>query len=358
MDNENYVSNNEIDPEKKQKCSLISEIQEPGIETEIRLKVKNIEEKKASNGQVYQKLYCRDISGCEATILNWNLKKRITSDLSKYPFVANMNICAELDRDNGFFYNLCQLEVIDSSALNDFEPENHIDPKTAITYINHYIGQLPDFLKAFVKCALNMIYKPFIAYPLTSNKAFSRRCGILEATCRLLEMVQPIIPILHLDPDIMTASAALYYCGFTITMNRSYTLMSGSLFGKEAAANILHGAYLKVMENEEFQRRKYELQYQLVRNIISARTDTIYTRESENFVGASSTLITKEAEVLRYLHEMLTMADYLDENAKTASDYTVVNLQAGTKLFKTPNVVPKKPELKAEDTNQEVEKQP
>lgn len=350
-ENNSYISNNEQDPAKKQKCALINEITEEGIETIIRLKVKSIEEKTAVNGQTYQKLYCRDISGCEATIINWDMTKRVTTDLTKYPFVSNMSIIADLDSSNTFFYRLCSMELLDPSTLDDFEPENHIDPKKAVKYLKYYIATLPPFLKTFVNITLNRIYKPFIVYPLTSNKAFSRRCGILEATCKLLEAVQALAPVFHADPSIMTASAILYYCGYVVTMNRSYALMSGALLGKEAASDILYHSYLKVMKNEEFRTEECELQYRLVRNAISSRHETEYTRENTAVSGTSNLVITIEGELLRHAHEMIMENDYIRENTKSAADHTIVNLQTGSKVFKTSVNVEEKAETENTQEN-------
>lgn len=112
--------------------------------------------------------------------------------------------------------------------------------------------------------------------------------------------------------------------------------MSGALLGDGAAADVLSVAYLRTIENKEFRTADCELQYRWVRNIIACREDTAYTKETENESGPSCPLFTKEAKLMRHLHEMMVEADYIEENSKTASDYTVVNLQTGEKLFKTP----------------------
>ena len=265
---------------EKHNCKLVCEMEEKIINT-IQLKVKTIEEKAACNANVYQKIYCRDLSGTEITVMNWNMERRLPLDLSEYPFVAEMDIYPESSDDGTAYYKLCKCTVLPEENLDLFEPENHVDPNKSVKYIKCILSKLPPFLKRFVALTLNEVIDKFAVYPLTSNKAFSRRCGIIEATCRLVVLAEKTAPIFHLDVDLMRAAAMLYYVGYTDTMNRGYALTKEALLGENAGSDQLSRTYYKMSGDEEDSKLIDQEMYLVLRNIISYQRVCPYTAETE-----------------------------------------------------------------------------
>ena len=326
---------------EKHNCKLVCEMEEKIINT-IQLKVKTIEEKAACNANVYQKIYCRDLSGTEITVMNWNMERRLPLDLSEYPFVAEMDIYPESSDDGTAYYKLCKCTVLPEENLDLFEPENHVDPNKSVKYIKCILSKLPPFLKRFVALTLNEVIDKFAVYPLTSNKAFSRRCGIIEATCRLVVLAEKTAPIFHLDVDLMRAAAMLYYVGYTDTMNRGYALTKEALLGENAGSDQLSRTYYKMSGDEEDSKLIDQEMYLVLRNIISYQRVCPYTAETEYINTDRCMLYTKEAAVMRCLHEMLMETDYLDENMKATPAGTIANLPIGGKVYKTPVFLPVK----------------
>lgn len=198
---------------------------------EIELMVKDIQTGRTVNGDIYQRLAVQDREGNAATLLRFDEQLTMES-----PAVCRMLV--EAYTYNGRpSYKVLRSEVLPGADLSAFCPKAEVDEAEAVREVNIYYKKIADKgLRRLVTEVLGKSMPGFQIKPLTASGAFARQSGILEATLKLLRMVEPAVSAFGLDADMMYAASLLYYIGSVDLVTDGYAPTEDDILTGEGAA--------------------------------------------------------------------------------------------------------------------------
>lgn len=306
-----------------------------GDSGDIVLLIKKIDYAKATNGNTYQKIQVRDRDGNEATMLNFDQPVSYVT-----PAVIQASILCENYRESVAIKFSSGMPVNADIAL--FMPKSRINPKEAW-------GELVDFMKplrpGLRKIASSIICergKAFYMQPLNPTGAFSRRCGLIEATLKLTKMAKSAADTLNLDSDLLVSAAMLYYIGKLNTMDAGYNYTKDDL---------LTGCGIQA----------YSMVQMKVRDLIEGDDENIKASLNQRDIDLLSHILVSrfhgtqtaiaEAVVLRHLDEIVTATDEIQLALEGTAENSIVinnNSARNRRLYNPPAFSAEKPETSPE----------
>lgn len=283
---------------------------ESGKDGAIIILVKNIETCKASNGSLYQKLAVRDSSGNEMTFMNFNAPVSLST-----PAVIQANIRCEEFRQN------ISVKLTSSAPVNAdmraFFPKRQIVPKDCWNSLVEYLKPLRPGLRKIVSAIIMDHKTDFINLPLNPAGAFSRQCGIMEATWKLVQLADVTAKVQNLDHDLMVSAAMLYYMGKVNTVDSGYNYTKDDIL-TGCGLQVYNMVQMKVrdlMESDDENTKACleQKDIDLLCHILVSR-----------FKGTQTAIA--EAAAMRYLDEIVTSTDEVNGALLNCpSDSIVIN---------------------------------
>lgn len=182
-------------------------------------------------GTSYQRLHIKDIDGEEAAVQSFDIKiSHITQgskkkDNVKYDMIIPSVITATLscqNYNNKKSYKLTKYQM-SKRQVSEYFPKPEIDQKETLDAIIKTIGGIRKSLRILVYKIIGNNAEKYTHLPLMNSKIFSREGGLLEATYKLIEIVNNVAGILGLDNQMCIAAASIYYIGYTDITNADYT---------------------------------------------------------------------------------------------------------------------------------------
>lgn len=287
----------------------------------IEVLIKKVETACAANQSTYQKFSVQDMTGTSATFLRFD---NLFPFQEECPVVGRFLVSTSEFKDR-FSYRLEQMEILPDADITAYYPKAEIDEKEAWKQINVFYNKIKDRgLKRLVYAVLMKDAKNFRQKPLTVFGLYTRQCGIMEATLKLLQMAEAAIPVFGLKEDLTYASALLYYMGNIDLTNDCYVNTEEEILIGEGQA------LLRRIVREETLLRMGEHPVsaeELPQETVTLLLHTVTAR----YNGIQSAI--KESSVLRGLDQMIRKTEENNVSVKNAQPGAVVNGFGRTRFF-------------------------
>ena len=181
----------------------------------------------SKNKNVYTRIDVRDREDNTAVIYDWN---SIVPDMTKVPVLMDVSVEAT-ERNGQVFLDLKQCAPSkDQNSMIEYFPPAKIDRKVYAREFCDYAAMLSPEAAELVKQISRNHSTEFTRLPLSEDGPFSRTSGILEATVRLVRLVQGCAGEFdYLDRNLLVCGALLYYMGYTNLMDSSFTCRNDSI---------------------------------------------------------------------------------------------------------------------------------
>lgn len=196
---------------------------EVGVQNEIVVLLLDIENCFAKDGGNYQRLRIRDTHGNTLIITAWDNAKLDASAITT-PVILRMIIAGQdgVGTSAGkVFYRLVSAAYADGDK-NQFMPQARINRAAVYKKIIATINKLRQPLKQVCVSVINNNKIAFTEYPMSQDEGYDVRSGIMEATYKLMQSVEPMIDLYHLDRDLTLAGAILYNVGNCFAIDETY----------------------------------------------------------------------------------------------------------------------------------------
>lgn len=294
-----------------------------GDSGDIVLLLKNIEYARATNGNTYQKLQVRDREGNETTMLNFDQPVSYAM-----PAVIQASIRCENYRESVAIKFSSGLPV--NADIGLFMPKARINPKDAWGELVDCMKPLRPGLRKIASSIICERGKAFYMQPLNPTGAFSRRCGLIEATLKLVRMAKSAADTLNLDSDLIVSAAMLYYVGRLNTVDVGYNYTKDDL---------LTGCGIQA----------YNMVQMKVRDLMEGDDETIKASLNQRDIDLLSHILVSrfhgtqtaiaEAVVLRHLDEIVTSTDEIQLALEGTAEGSIVmnnNSARNRRLYNPP----------------------
>lgn len=275
---------------------------------EIEIMVKDVKGSMTSNGAPYQRLSVQDKEGNMATFLRFDEPVDVNG-----PAVCRMLVEAST-YNNKPSYKVLRSEILPDADLTCFYPKAEIDERSGFAEINAYYKRIRH--PGYRKLVGNVLTKDAVKFrtkPLTAAGAFSRQCGIMEATLALLRMADHAVAIFGLNADLMYAAGLLYYVGNIDLVSDGYAPTEDDLLAGEGNA-----AVRRLLEVEMALRADGMTEEMLPKRDVNVLLHMLTSR----YGGVKSAV--PESVALRDLGHMLKRTEEAKQLVKGAVPGTVV----------------------------------
>lgn len=293
---------------------------EIGMEDNMILFIKKIENKESKLGEPFQKVYARDCEANEMVLIKFDAPITVQT-----PCIIKTNIsCVEYNTNKSI--RMGQYQELENADITPFMPKSRIDAKEYWSMIVSYIKSLRPGL-ARIACALiGSDRQRFSANPLYSQGSFSRQSGLMEATVKLCKLADNASEVLSLDRDLIITGSLLYYLGHLDTIDSGYN---------DTVADVLVGpgvsVYTKLQlfmhdilksDNEEAKADLSKENIELLSHIILRKKDSAIP----------------EALVLKNLSSLLLGTEEMQDMLSDAEENTIV-VKGRQRYYKRTNTV-------------------
>lgn len=265
----------------------------------VLVMLKAIESAESSNG-VYQKLIVRDKFDHEMTIFNFgglNIPE-------KAPAVVKMGIMVKEYRGEPSL-QFVNFQPVENGKLEDFLPKAYVNYREAWSEIVKPIGQIRPGLKAVVQQVLKVDQSAFLSKALSGNKGFSRRCGILEATLKLMKSAITVSETCGLDKDLMVAGAALYFIGHVDTIDGAFnmteddTLLGAGVLAQNKVITQVQALLQLHPKDEELKKELTGKDVKLLSHILLSRSRGLNTAIPEAVALRHLSMVVIECDMMK-----------------------------------------------------------
>lgn len=263
-------------------------------ETEvIDVLITNVIQSKTKKGEEFQKYEVRDLEMNDEIVMNF---KQIL-DFTEIPCVCQMKIHAQQANDKVYYH--C-VDVDKSEVpLKDFIPKGASNTdeyyKNIISGIKRIKNQ---FLGGIVCQVIKNNYDNYFKAPLTTNNAFSRPSGLIEATSKLIDKINAYLnncPYPY-NKSLLYAGASIYFIGSIYCVDE---------FMKEQPSNIMLGSSISCLNELVKASNKKELTeveeeaLMFLENIILTDGYKVYPRSPEACLLQSLAALVKNEDLFR-----------------------------------------------------------
>lgn len=289
----------------------------PGTSGEITVLIRSMSRLAARNNSAYQKVVMRDTAGNEASALCFD--RLLPADQS--PLIIH---CMVENQEGVGGIKIKKWDLIETPDQNlaHFLPKNHVNPKACWS---RYLDKLKELRPGMQKIVSTIYLKnktKLMQYPLNESGAFSRRCGTVEATVKLVAMAEKAADVQGLDKPLIVAGALLYHIECLDLLTPSFSLTGNAVLVSPGVS-----AYHQMLNAVEEVKREESNSGQ--DSVLDAQDIELLGHILLSWYGGIYPAIP-EAACLRLLDSMLIQSDEMMTALQNAEPGTTVGVPNGT----------------------------
>lgn len=301
---------------------------EYGKVQEIEVLVKEVHNGTCRDGSIYQRVTVMDRDGNVTSFMKFNSPAAI-----KPQDVILAKVETGTYRES-ISYRLCECSKVEGVNPKDFFPGAKVNKAEAWHEIAEILkeGKHPGLMK-LVCAVITENKQSFLYKPLHPTGSFSRECGILEATLKLMQLSLKSADVLGLDKDMLIAGSALYYIGNVDLVTDGYLATEDDVLLGESIT-----AVKKITLADARLRDPQKTQAPLTEELLSGSEvkqlcHLVCSRSSGNACAMP------ESYVLRYNDAMIQKTDEAESILKDAEQGETVSGKGYQKLYKAKSTV-------------------